>query len=163
MRLRNLAILVVCIAGCDKGVDSWADFQHQHLYNGGPPTLSPEGKIVLFSTPISGHGDIYRISRSGITRLTCSDEFEAQPLCSPSRDCIAYVRESGPYQSSTVRILNKITREVVKDLEVPPGLKSNPSLSYDGRQIGFCLLEPKADDVSVYFISRDSLLLHKLR
>jgi dipeptidyl aminopeptidase/acylaminoacyl peptidase len=86
------------LSGCDSGEDTWATYQRQHNWEGGSPSVSPDGQCIAYSSPSSGRGDIYRVSRKGLTRLTQSDEFEAQPLYSPSGDKIAYVRESGGWR-----------------------------------------------------------------
>ncbi len=95
--LRSLILLAI-LPGCDSGEDSWATYQRQHIWNGGSPSVSPDGESVVFSSPSSGHGDIYSVSRRGLTRLTQKEEFEAQPLYSPSGDKIAYERESGGWR-----------------------------------------------------------------
>jgi hypothetical protein len=254
MRLGHVAVLVVCIFGCSPGEDNWAKYRREHIYNGGPPSVSPDGERIVFSTPRSGNGDIYCFSRGQLTRLTNSDDFEAHPVYSPSGDKIAYVRERGglrhawimnwdgsnqtqlttgravdyligfsqdssgiyfmcsfptfglgrearyylidvdgktirrqrhetvpslpseftstngefavsfgPYASSPIRILDRETREAIRHVEIPRGLLSLPALAYGGKKLTFCLLENGADDVSVYFISRDNLVVQKLR
>src|SRR3974390_432032 len=103
--LRSLILLAI-LPGCDSGEDSWATYQRQHIWNGGSPSVSPDGESVVFSSPSSGHGDIYSVSRRGLTRLTQKEEFEAHPLYSPSGDKIAYVRESGGWRH--VWIMNAV-------------------------------------------------------
>jgi TolB protein len=94
MHLLRALVLLVLLSGCDSGQDSWALYKSDHLYNGGSPSVSPDGRSVVFSSPRSGRGDIYRLTRGRLTRLTRSNEFEAQPIYSPSGEKIAYERES---------------------------------------------------------------------
>ena len=98
MRRYLASLLLVIASGCDSGEDSWAHYQRQHIWNGGSPSVSPDGRSVVFSSPSSGRGDIYCVAREGLTRLTRSEEFEAQPFYSPSGDMISYVRESGGWR-----------------------------------------------------------------
>lgn len=57
--------------------------------------MSPDGDYIVFSSPRSGRGDIYRVASDGTNRvrLTDSDDFESDPLYSPDGSSIAYVRE----------------------------------------------------------------------
>jgi len=98
MRLSQVVVLLAFISGCDPGEDSWAQYRSDHTYYGGPPSVSPDGRNVVFSSPRSGGGDLYRVAREGLTRLTESEDFEAQPFYSPSGDKIAYVREGGGWR-----------------------------------------------------------------
>ncbi len=98
MTLLRSVVLLATLPGCDSGEDTWAVYQRQHLWNGGAPSVSPDGQSVVFSSPSTGHGDIYCVAREGLTRLTRSEEFEAQPLYSPSGNKIAYERESGGWR-----------------------------------------------------------------
>ena len=74
-----------------------------------------------------------------------------------------FVISFGPYASSAIRVLDKETREQVKQIEIPRGVLSAPALSPDGKKIAFCLLGGRVDDVSVYLLGRDDLLLDKLK
>src|SRR4051812_28053178 len=62
------------------GEDSWAHYAGGGMFNGGTPSMSPDGAAVVFSTPCSGHGDVVRVGRdgSGRVRLTKTDDYEAQ-------------------------------------------------------------------------------------
>jgi Tol biopolymer transport system component len=53
---------------------------------------------VVFSSPRSGHGDLYRIGPDGLSRLTRQDEFEGWPHHAPAGQKILYSRESGGWR-----------------------------------------------------------------
>ncbi len=98
MRLLGPVTLVALLSGCDSGEDSWDVYQRQHIFNGGAPSLTPDGQSVAFSSPRSGRADIYCLARKELKRLTESEDFEGSPIFSPSGDRIAYVRETGGWR-----------------------------------------------------------------
>ncbi len=55
-------LFVWTFAGCHGGEDSWAHYQGGGNFSSGPPSWSPDGSKIVFSTPCSGHGDIVRVS-----------------------------------------------------------------------------------------------------
>ena len=66
------------------------------MYATGSPSMSPDGLTIVFSSPRTGSGDIYRINRDGsnLVRLTDNPAFEADPIFSPDGRTVAFVRES---------------------------------------------------------------------
>jgi hypothetical protein len=74
---------LILVAGC--GVDDlpvsggrWEKHRSGEAYVGAHPVFSPDGAFVVYSTPASGHGDLYRYDRSTgrNTRLTADPEYE---------------------------------------------------------------------------------------
>jgi len=61
-----------------------------------PFTLSPDGKTVVFTSPSTGHGDIYSMAMDGshIQQLTSKPEYEANPCYSPDGRSILFTRET---------------------------------------------------------------------
>ena len=49
------------------------------------PSVSPDGKLVVYASPSAGHGDIYLLSLDGKTRnrLTSDPNYEGDPAWSP--------------------------------------------------------------------------------
>src|SRR5579872_2085305 len=52
---------------------------------GRPFSISPNGTSIVYSTPLTGHGDIYEIGADGTNqrRLTSDPEYEGNPAYSP--------------------------------------------------------------------------------
>lgn len=77
------------------GEDSWAHFEGGGIFDGGTPSMSPDGTTLVYSSPCSGRGDVVRVNRDGTGRvkLAGSDDYEAHPIYSPDGARIAYVRE----------------------------------------------------------------------
>jgi hypothetical protein len=69
MRVPGVFILVALISGCDPGEDSWALYRSDHIYNGGAPSISPDGQRVVFSLLESEASDVavYLIRRDRVT------------------------------------------------------------------------------------------------
>jgi len=134
MTMLRSVILLAILPGCDSGEDSWATYQRQHLWNGGSPSVSPDGQCVVFSSPSSGRGDIYSVTRIGLTRLTQSEEFEAQPLYSPSGDKIAYERESNGWTHIWIMNADGSNQTQLTTGRVLDGLVS---FSRDGQKLYF--------------------------
>jgi len=76
--------------------DSWKHYSGGGMYATKSPSMSPDGLTIVFSSPRTGSGDIYRINRDGSNpvRLTDSPSFEADPIFSPDGSTIAFVREA---------------------------------------------------------------------
>jgi Tol biopolymer transport system component len=89
--------LLAAIAGCTgAGEDSWRHYVSGGHYPARTPSMSPDGAVIIFSSPQSGHGDIYRINADGSAsvRLTADPSFETDPIFSPDGLTIAFAREA---------------------------------------------------------------------
>ena len=86
--------LPVVVTGCF-GEDSWRHYQGGGHYPAGAPCMSPDGSVIIFSSPRTGSGDIYQIDRDGSNcrRLTDNPAFETDPIFSPDGLTIAFTRE----------------------------------------------------------------------
>lgn len=95
-----VAATLAVLYGCDPGEDTWATYLATGEFQGGAPSISPVSQDVVYCSPRSGHGDIFRHSGIGRppVRLTSDHAFEGQPLFSPDGETIAYVKESGGYR-----------------------------------------------------------------
>ncbi|AMV40970.1 TolB family protein [Planctomyces sp. SH-PL62] len=96
----SLLTAVVASIGCDPGVDSWARFQETKQFDGGAPAVCAAMGTIVFSSPQSGHGDIYswdEFGYHGLHRLTHDEQFESHPVCSPDGRWIVYSKEEAGY------------------------------------------------------------------
>jgi Tol biopolymer transport system component len=96
-RLLSLVVLLhglPFVTACIKD-DSWNNFKKGAHFDLASPSVSPDGEWVVFASPRTGHGDIYRMRLSGAdrTRLTDNPCFECNPLYSEDGRTIFFVRE----------------------------------------------------------------------
>jgi len=92
-----LTLLLAC-AGCQpQGQDSWQHYVGGGHYPARTPAMSPDGRVIVFSSPRTGNGDICQINADGSApiRLTNVPAFETDPIFSPDGSSIAYAREAG--------------------------------------------------------------------
>lgn len=140
LRLRSFRgwiSLVVFSAGCyGSGEDHWQHYQGGGLFVAGTPSMSPDGREVVYSSPSSGHGDIYRANRDGTApvALTRNDDFESQPSYTPDGATIVYMREH-----AGERHLWKMKRDGSGQVQLTRGhvLDDFEGLSPDGKQVIF--------------------------
>ena len=92
----HVSLLVVCTGCSPVEEDSWKHFQGGGQYRARTPAMSPDGLVIVFSSPRKGNGDIYQINRDGSRRirLTNSPAFETDPIFSPDGSTIAFAREA---------------------------------------------------------------------
>ncbi len=115
----------------------WDIYAGGGVYVGTHPSVSPDGLSIVYSTPASGHGDIYRFDRAtGKTiRLTTDPDYDGYPLFSRDGRHILFEHET-----------NGVSHLYIMDAE---GQNKRPltkgstfdfgaSYSKDGRTIVFC-------------------------
>lgn len=80
--------------------DGWADYNRHRLPQMGPPAILLDSRSLVFWSPSSGCGDIYRCRHDGSqrVRLTSSDAFEAFPVSCNRNHLVAFVREENGMQ-----------------------------------------------------------------
>ena len=88
--------LLVCVGCLPRGEDRWKHFIGGGFYSSGPPSMSPDGAKIVYSSPRTGNGDIYQVDREGSNqrRITDNPKFESHPLFSPDGSTIAFLREA---------------------------------------------------------------------
>jgi TolB protein len=134
--MATLGIVALCWAI----VSSVGRFSRWDHFGGGiwdiSPSVSPDGGHVIYSSPATGHGDIYRmnIDGSGITRLTTHPNYEGDAKYSPDGKRICFIRED--------RGLGKVwvmNADGSGQRQVTTGdyYDSGPAFSPDGIQLAF--------------------------
>lgn len=103
---------------------------------GSNPRISPDGLRIIFSSPRTGHGDIYvmNIDGSKQRRLTSMPDYEGEASYSPDGSKICYVREEEGQgkifvMDSDGRNQKKITSDTLYD--------SSPVFCSDNKRIVF--------------------------
>jgi len=85
--------------GCNPSEGTRAEhFRAGGLYFGTAPSPSPDGNAILYSSPRSGNGDLYRVNIDGTNtvRLTSHADYEGDAAYSPDGKQIVFIREDGP-------------------------------------------------------------------
>jgi Tol biopolymer transport system component len=154
--LSVLSVLAIPLWGCGTAsVGRWDRYAGGGSFIGARPSMSPDGRKVAYSSPETGHGDIYRIDADGSnkTRLTFDEEYEGSPAFSFAGERLCYMREergighiwlmdaSGGHQV-------QVTKGAACD--------EDPSFSHDGLRIVFC--RRFRDDVTRDFLPHSSEL-----
>jgi Tol biopolymer transport system component len=81
-------------SGCGES-GRWDRYAGGGSYIGTRPSMSPDGSLIVYSSPATGHGDIYRINADGSqrTRLTSDPNYEGSPMFSFDGARICFMRE----------------------------------------------------------------------
>src|SRR5262245_37759957 len=76
-------------------IGQWQRYEGGGQYSGTGPSVSPDGASVVYSTPATGHGDIYRYDRASKknARLTLDPGYDGSPCYSKDGKEIFFVRE----------------------------------------------------------------------
>lgn len=92
----SVPIVLQCVGCRTRPEDSWAHYCGGGLYPSGAISASRDESYLVFSSPDTGHGDIYRVDRDGTHRVQLTDSplHERHPLFSPDGSTIAFVREA---------------------------------------------------------------------
>ncbi len=95
-----MTFLAIVLSGCGKPDSSpvfsgrWVNYRCGASYIGTKPEFSSDGSSVVYSTPATGHGDLYQfdIRTKRNVRLTKDPDYEGYPVVSPT-GTILFVRE----------------------------------------------------------------------
>ena len=90
-----LYIVVLFFRGFLFTNDSYKNYVNGGVYWSNSGSMSPCGEYLVFSSPKSGRGDIWRLrlSDSTMRRMTDTETFESYPQYSPNGKSIFYTRE----------------------------------------------------------------------
>ena len=74
----------------------WDIYAGGGSYLGTHPSVSPDGISIVYSTPATGHGDIYRFDRTTAknVRLTTDREYDGYPLFSRDGRHVVFEHET---------------------------------------------------------------------
>jgi Tol biopolymer transport system component len=106
-------------------------------YLGTHPSISPDGLSVVYSTPATGHGDIYRFDRTSgeNIRLTTDADYDGYPLVSKDGKHILFEHETNGISHLYVMDSDGNGQRPLTD---GPTFDFGASFSKDGRTIAFC-------------------------
>lgn len=94
----TIALLISAfpLCGCAPPADSWKDYLEGHGFRTIDPCYSSDGHVLVFASPISGHGDIYAFYTHdrNFVRLTSGPEFESSPVLSPDGTHLVFERQA---------------------------------------------------------------------
>lgn len=128
--------IFACCIGCQHGTNGDTNYDWYRgggYYRGAGPSLSPGGQWVAYSSPRSGHGDLYevRIDGTGTRRLTDTPTYEGEPRFSADGKHLVYLQQSPEEDSLWILDLTTLTRSPI------PNTRGchEPALSPDGKYV----------------------------
>jgi Tol biopolymer transport system component len=127
-----------CIGGSATSMGSrWDIYAGGGSYLGAHPSVSPEGHSVVYSTPETGHGDIYRFDRATGKNIRLTDErdYDGYPVFSRDGRHVLFEHETNGI--SHLFIMDADGRNKTP-LTSGPTFDFGASYSMDGRTIVFC-------------------------
>lgn len=141
--LHRIGLIGIClVTGCGQGSGSRiAHFRAGGSYSGGGPSVSADGTYILFSSPRTGNGDIYRVNIDGsnVQRLTADANCECDAQCSPDGKSIAFIREQHGIGNVWMMNSDGTGRKPLTDSR---GDQGGPQFSPDGSQIVLWRTDP---------------------
>jgi Tol biopolymer transport system component len=134
-------VFVIVVPACgvdgDRPVSSgrWKNYASGGMYVGTNPTVSPDGFSIVYSTPVTGHGDLYLFDRRRRTnvRLTADPEYDGFPVFSQDGR-ILFVREKNDVGHIWAMSADGTRQRQLSD---GPNDDNSPSFSKDGKHIAF--------------------------
>jgi TolB protein len=132
-----VTIVVVCTQ-CALADESgrWSHYSVGGSFIGCNPSVSPTSRVLIYSTPRTGHGDIYAAALDGDSRkrLTDDENYEGDAAWSHDGQHIVFVRESkGLGRIWTMKADGKDQRQ----LTFGPGYDFGPAFAPDDGEVMF--------------------------
>jgi Tol biopolymer transport system component len=136
MRRKLLSALIACTAVTGAFGQGEPGFKRLTGVVDGYPSLSPDGKKILFDSDRSGNSELYVMDLDGnnLKRLTNSPEHDNSPKWSPDGKQIVFARDLA--ENSEIFIINADGSNERRLTQVP-GDDSHPNFSPDGKKIIF--------------------------
>ncbi len=150
---------LILLPGCGES-GRWDRYAGGGRFIGARPSRSPDGSLVVYSSPATGHGDIYRINADGShrVRLTSYPSYEGSPMFSFDGARICFMREEQGFGHIWIMDRDgKNQRQLTKARESD----EDPSFSHDGKRIVFSrrrrdpLLGSSGSIAELYVINTD--------
>jgi Tol biopolymer transport system component len=140
------AILLGLVSGCGGCLvggsatsmgSRWDIYAGGGSYLGTRPSASPDGLSIVYSTPATGNGDIYRFDRTTGKnfRLTTDPDYDGYPLFSRDGKHIVFEHETNGVSHLYVMDSDGTNQRPLTD---GPTFDFGASFSNDGRTILFC-------------------------
>jgi TolB protein len=135
-----LAMFVLIVLEPDsfrQGVRRWEIHAGGGTFIGTSPTMAPDGSSVVYASPATGHGDLYRYDRKTgkNVRLTSYPEYDGYPLLSPDGKTVYFEREK-----EGVGHVWAIDPDGTHQRQLTDGQTddNSPSFTTDGKLVLFC-------------------------
>ena len=122
---------VILLPGCGES-GRWDRYAGGGSFIGARPSMSPDGSLIVYSSPATGHGDIYRINADGShrVRLTSHHSYEGSPMFSFDGARICFMREENGF--GHIWIMDRDGKNQ-KQLTKASESDEDPSFSHDGK------------------------------
>lgn len=151
-------IILLCFGGCQKknNVGRWDHYKSGGSFVGAKPEVSPDGKFIVYSSPSTGHGDIYifDIELEESRQLTNSESYEGDPSWSSDSKLIVFVRENEDNDGRiwTMSADGKNQQQVSER----PGYQHCPCFDFAGKYIAYSVArrDPSAYPTHIELIDR---------
>ena len=154
-----LALASISLCGCGES-GRWDRYAGGGSFIGARPSMSPDGSLIVYSSPATGHGDIYRINADGSHRgrLTSDPNYEGSPMFSFDGARICFMREENGV--GHIWIMDRDGKNQ-KQLTKARESDEDPSFSREGKRIVFSrrnrdpLLGSSGSIAELYLINTD--------
>jgi dipeptidyl aminopeptidase/acylaminoacyl peptidase len=128
--------------------------------------MSADGALIVYASPTTGHGDVYRCDPDGSHRLRLTDDpnYEGSPSWSPDGRRVCFMRDILGVGHIWIMDSDGTNQRQVTDSS---GSDEEPSFSHDGRRIVFCrrfrkpLMSTTSASAEIFVIDTDGS--HEIR
>lgn len=147
-RLAVAIVLAAVISGCD--TTYYSGYKDGSIWERAHPSISADGRWILYSSPRSGRGDLYEVSSDGSKqrKILSTGKCDIEPAFFKDNKTVAYCEQSGDTESIYVISLPSQRR-----YEVAGSARcEEPAPSPDGKQIACSCAEPQNEHVQDLYV-----------